>query len=258
MKKKEWIPYLIAILALILGACYDYQITDALYHKNIIAMLFERLGPLFIQMMVVITMCMLHRMYLHRTYLVLAWGVGVYAIQDLVHYMISISIWVFVGCMLISFLMTWMLWWIIKRIPPTILQKRVGFFVFFTCVTITAILITFLMKNMWGRIRYRDMKDVAEFCVWYRPCGLYGNHSFPSGHTTAFTAILCFLQWKDHPAQKTSVFRYLIITCLIIMMPLTRMMMGAHFLSDTAMGFIITYSCYLGYRHIFLRGGKLI
>ena len=257
MKKKEWIPYLIAITALMIGAFYDYQITDTLFHKNLIAILFERLGPLFIQMMVVVTMCMLHRFYQHGAYLLPAWIAAVYAVQDLVHYDVSISEWIFVGCMLAALLIVMVVCFILKRIAITTIRKRINFFVFFTCVTLTAMLITFLIKNMWGRIRYRDIQELTEFCVWYRPCGLYGNMSFPSGHTTAFTAMLCFLQWKDHASQKVSAVRYLIVTILIVMMPITRMMMGAHFLSDTAMGFIITYSCYLGYRQLFTRGGKI-
>lgn len=31
MKKKEWIPVVLALLLLVIGARYDYQITDFLY-----------------------------------------------------------------------------------------------------------------------------------------------------------------------------------------------------------------------------------
>lgn len=258
MKKKEWIPYLIAVCALLIGAFYDYQITDVLYQKeNIIAMLFEWLGPLFVQMVAVVTMCMLHRYLEHRAYLLLAWIISIYMLQDLVHYFVHVSLIVLGLCALAGLLLVVLVWKIMQQIPMAIIKKRLNFFVFFTCVLATSILITFLIKNAWGRIRYRDMSDIASFCVWYKPCGLYGNHSFPSGHTTAFTAILCFLQWKDHPKQVVPWSRYFIITALIILMPITRMMMGAHFLSDTAMGFLITYSCYLIYRHMFTRGGRI-
>ena len=34
MKKKEWIPYILVLIALIIGAFYDYQITDFFYDKE--------------------------------------------------------------------------------------------------------------------------------------------------------------------------------------------------------------------------------
>lgn len=252
MKKKEWIPYIFAIIALIAGAFYDYQITDFFYDPgNLIGIVFERFLLIPVQMMIVITMCMLERVYHNKIYALLGFVAALYMIQDFVHYYSSIDQMMFGICMFAAVLITALVYVIVKKLPYDMIQRHLHFFVFYTCVLLTAILITFIMKNIWGRIRYRDMQDAAQFCVWYKPCGLYGNHSFPSGHTTAFTSILCFLQWKTHPSQQVSIIRYFMITALVIFMPITRMMMGAHFLSDTAAGFMITYSCYLIYRHQF-------
>ena len=146
---------------------------------------------------------------------------------------------------------------VIQRIPYNWIQKHLSFFVFYTFVLLSAVLITTILKLAWGRIRYRDMQDAAQFCVWYKPCGSIGSNSFPSGHTTAFTTLMCWLQWKKNPYEKPSVWRYLLIGTAILFMPLTRMIMGAHFLSDTAMGFLITYGCYLYYRQFFRKRGYL-
>ena len=62
---------------------------------------------------------------------------------------------------------------------------------------------------------------------------------------------------EKNPDEKPSVWRYLLIGTAILFMPLTRMIMGAHFLSDTAMGFLITYGCYLYYRQFFRKRGYL-
>lgn len=252
MKKKEWIPYILALIALIIGAFYDYQITDFFYDKgNLIGILFERFLLIPVQMMIVITMCMCKRIYQNKAYLILGWAAALYMIQDFVHYYIHMDYIVLGICMVIAVVLTTLVHGIMMKFSEYTIKQHIRFFIFYTCVLLTAILITFIMKNIWGRIRYRDMEEAAQFCVWYKPCGLYGNHSFPSGHTTAFTSILCFLQWKTHPLQKVSPLRYIIIGALIIFMPVTRMMMGAHFLSDTAAGFMITYSCYLIYRYQF-------
>ena len=72
MKKKEWIPYILVLIALIIGAFYDYQITDFFYDKeNLIGILFERFLLLPVQLMIVITMCMCKRIYHNRIYLLL-------------------------------------------------------------------------------------------------------------------------------------------------------------------------------------------
>lgn len=258
MKKKEWIPYGIAIIALVIGACYDYQITDFFHqNKNIIAIAFERFGPLFVQIIAMITMGLLHRIYDRKLYWIPAWMICFYMIQDFMHYWIDPTTIRILCYMVVAVGLVMMMNTIIQRIPIQLIHKRITFFVFFTCVLLSAMLITFLIKNAWGRIRYRDMTDMTQFCVWYRPCGLFGNQSFPSGHTTAFTTILCFLKWKDDPKQNVPLLRYIIITIFIILMPITRMMMGAHFLSDTAMGFIVTYTMYLLFRQAFSRGGRL-
>lgn len=252
MKKKEWIPYILALIALIIGAFYDYQITDFFYdQENLIGILFERFLLIPVQLMIVITMCMCKRIYHNRIYLLLGWVASLYMIQDFIHYYVHIDMMVWCMCMLTAVLITALVNYVVMKFSEYTIKQHFRFFMFYTCVLLSAILVTFIIKNIWGRIRYRDMQDAAQFCVWYKPCGLYGNHSFPSGHTTAFTSILCFLQWKTHPLQKVSPFRYIVITACIIFMPVTRMMMGAHFLSDTAAGFMIAYSCYLIYRYQF-------
>lgn len=249
MKKKEWIPYGIAIVLLFIGAFYDYQITDALYHRAYgISMLFERFLLIPVQSIVIITMCMIQRKTPCWWTMPIAFIASGYMIQDALHYWVNLdTIWLLVTAVS-AVVYTLVIYLIIKRIPTYWLDKQLHFFVFFTKVLITAIFITTILKTVWGRIRYRDIQDVTQFCVWYRPCGLVGNHSFPSGHTTAFTSILCLLQWKQNTYEKPSPLRYGLITLFIIAMPLTRMIMGAHFLSDTAIGFCITYTVYLAYR----------
>ena len=125
MKKKELIPYLIAICALLIGACYDYQITDALYQKqNIIAMAFERLGPLFVQMIAVVTMCMLHRYMEHKSYLFLAWILSIYMLQDLTHYVIHVTFPVLGLCALAAFGLVLLIWKILLVLPMAVIKKR--------------------------------------------------------------------------------------------------------------------------------------
>lgn len=258
MKKKEWIPYGIAIIILMIGAVYDYQVTDALYGKlPLFGMIFERFLLLPMQSIVVVTLCMVQVRSSSWWALPAAWLVSVYMIQDFIHYWVSMDMmWLGISLVL-AIVYTLVVYAVIRRLPRAGIERHIHFFIFYTMVFLSAVLLTTLIKSLWGRIRYRDLQNVQEFCVWYQPCGLWGNKSFPSGHTTAFTAILCLLQWKQNPYEKPSILRYSIITVLVIAMPLSRMVMGAHFLSDTAAGFMITYSCYLIYRQYYRKRGYL-
>lgn len=259
MNKKEWIPYIIALVALVIGAIYDYQITDALYAPDhLVAIFFERIILLPLIFMVTIAMCMQARVKASLWYLLLGYASSVYVVFDGLHRFVKLHTIGLLICLGIALLLTLLCYLIIMKLPYRMVLQTHRFFLFYTCVFLTSVAITTIIKSGWGRIRYRDMNDIREFCVWYQPCLRYGSTSFPSGHTTSFCAILCFLQWNKEPSQRVGIGRYIIITILVIMMPVTRMMMGAHFLSDTAMGFIITYSCYLLYRNQFLRGGKRI
>jgi membrane-associated phospholipid phosphatase len=106
------------------------------------------------------------------------------------------------------------------------------------------------VKFIWGRVRFRDLlKDGSydRFTAWYHPNGLNGNKSFPSGHTaSAATAYLMMLlpyaskNWKKYyyvcflmPFVHTSVVAY------------TRLVMGAHYLSDVTMGGSVCFALVL-------------
>lgn len=259
MKKRELIPYGIAILMLLIGALYDYQITDALFRPtSVFGIFFARIMLVPIQSMVIITIAMLYRKHQHILFLFMGEAVSFYVVKDTLQYWMNIQTNFMMACIiLISVLFVVLIFYFVSLCSLHTIEKHISFFIFFTVVLLSATVVTSIIKTYWGRIRYRDLLNAGNFCVWYKPCGLYGNHSFPSGHTTAFTSIICFLQWKQNRYEKVPMIRYICITTLILLMPISRMIMGAHFLSDTAMGFIITYSCYLIYRRIFFKGGYL-
>ena len=118
-------------------------------------------------------------------------------------------------------------------------KKNVQFFLALMLLNTVA---NFVLKQFFVRSRpyYEKLVSASGF-------------SFPSGHTSGFTSILCFLEWRKNRYEKPSIVRTIIIWMLIIYMPISRMAMGAHFLSDTAVGFLMTYSWYLFYRRYYRR-----
>ena len=66
-----------------------------------------------------------------------------------------------------------------------------------------------------------------------------------------------FLEWKENPYEKVPKWKFFLIWGLLLAMPISRMIQGAHYLSDTAVGFMITYTMYLVYRYWFRKRGYL-
>ena len=259
MAHKDYLPYGIAFIVLFIGAFYDYPITDMLYHKaSLFGIFFERIALIPIQSVVMFTMCMLYCHMKKPLFLLCAVMANVYVIHHTLSYWLDVSSTMMNVVVIVLAVCTTLVTWILLRsVDPQWIKQHLSFFLFFTAVLLSAALITTLIKAGWGRIRYRDMQSTSQFCVWYKPCGAFGNRSFPSGHTTGMSALLCTLQWKYNRYERASRMRYVWIAGGIVFMALSRMIMGAHFLSDTAAGFIVTYTCYLLFRTQFQRRGYL-
>lgn len=94
-----------------------------------------------------------------------------------------------------------------------------------------------LIKLFWGRLRYRDMLDISGFSHWFIPQGITGNYSFPSGHTAycaSIWAITLFASLTQSRWKK--VLCYLLPAAAILVMASSRVLAGAHYVSDVLMG----------------------
>lgn len=273
------LPYILAIMALVIGAFYDYQITDTLYGSMpYIALFFEKIFLIPIQFVVVFTMCLLYRDRRNKFYLLLAEVAMLYitidsapealfsstdtgtffvALDNTTRWMLYDNVLYYLLLFIISLMVVFITNRCIRHMSVRRMHQILPFFIYMTTVLITAITITSIIKVCWGRVRYRDLENLTQYCVWYRPCGVMGNYSFPSGHVTAATALLCSLQWRKNPYEHIQIWRYLLVITLVLFMVIARLAIGAHYLSDTAMGFIITYTCYLCYTHWFKRRNYL-
>lgn len=98
-----------------------------------------------------------------------------------------------------------------------------------------------IMKYLWGRVRFRDLLAAGNydsFTPWYIINGINGNKSFPSGHTAgaamSFLAMfLPYISQKAYKHRRLCFYMPLIYTCTVAV---TRLVMGAHYLSDVAAG----------------------
>lgn len=101
------------------------------------------------------------------------------------------------------------------------------------------------LKIFWGRVRFKDIDVLySNFTNWYVPNGITGNDSFPSGHTAmGFILISFFLLFRN----KNFVLRfgvYFFVLTWAIAVAASRIVIGAHFLSDVivgSMGMVFVY-----------------
>ena len=126
------------------------------------------------------------------------------------------------------------------------------------CVlAVTGIIVMFVeigaieaVKVLWGRVRFRDLLKAgsyAAFTPWYHPNGINGNQSFPSGHTgnAALSYLMLLLPFVSEKWEKHRVWCFVIPFVFTSVLAYTRLVMGAHYLSDVTMGGTIGFSCVL-------------
>lgn len=103
---------------------------------------------------------------------------------------------------------------------------------FFSCAAVG------LIKHFWGRVRYVDLSDSADFTPWFIPQKA-GGSSFPSGHA-AMSAMIFFCYDAVKYFGKKSGVVAAICPAFVAAVAVSRIILGAHYLSDVVAGIIVT------------------
>lgn len=92
--------------------------------------------------------------------------------------------------------------------------------------------LTWLLKLLWGRVRYRDLGS-GSYTPFYRPAGPGVGQSFPSGHLadTLLWAPLPF-HLAGRGRRGLAALAAALIALYAVVVAAGRMMAGAHFLTD--------------------------
>ena len=116
------------------------------------------------------------------------------------------------------------------------------------CACGLASLLTDGMKALWGRVRFRDLgPKYAEFTPWYVINGNTGAHSFPSGHTggAAMSYLLMGLPYVSKTFRRRAALCFYAAFAYTVTVAATRLIMGAHYLSDVTVGGTLSFTCVL-------------
>ena len=109
-------------------------------------------------------------------------------------------------------------------------------------VGVTTFVVIWLFKLVWGRVRFRSKDgDYSLFTRWFIPQGFTGNYSFPSGHTSNAAVIFTSTYYLRFTGKKyLKPVMYSCLTVWLVTVALSRVLVGAHFLSDVLCGMAIT------------------
>ena len=152
-----------------------------------------------------------------------------------------------------------------RNVPREKFRKLAVFLIFASIVSLISSLLTVhTLKYFWGRPRYRELVEegLAAFTPWYKINGfsLHGHHSFPSGHTCSATNLLVFLAleevFPEVASRKKTIA--LVVGMYIFTMAYSRLVMGAHFLSDVTAGFFIGFITYAVARYIYFDKSRAV
>ena len=276
MTKARKITYIILFFVvaalLAVGGAYDLTIADELYApENVMAQVFESIGifpPFFIVAAMFATLFFVlnesKSYYLLKRIACIAGVAAAYAVFG---YMAvsetgSTSSWLpyAVGAACAAVL-TPVTLWIFSRVQSETRKKLFVFLLFATIVCAIANLLTInALKFIWSRPRYREMSATGDFTiysVWYHinAFSLHGHHSFPSGHTASASALftLCALGevFPKYKEKETTIA--FIVALFTFTMAYSRLVLGAHFLSDVTAGFAVTFVTYAVTRYLYFR-----
>ena len=121
-------------------------------------------------------------------------------------------------------------------------------------LSVVIVLITFnLIKLGWGRERYRHMISIGSFegfSKWFTPQGIAKSDefmSFPSGHSANAALVIWFSLLPEYFAslKRKKIGVWILILLWMILVPMSRIMVGAHFASDVTVGVAISVTVFM-------------
>ena len=155
--------------------------------------------------------------------------------------------WHYLMMALMIFVMTFLIWYVAINLNPAVVKKS-HIPAIITVVTYgAAFVFTEAAKLIWGRIRPRELVELGSldgFINWYQVSGLTGHKSFPSGHSVEAVLMLLVIIWMtalgaSRKAKKITTIGILCWTSLIMF---SRVLAGAHFVSDVTAGFAVGFA----------------
>lgn len=127
----------------------------------------------------------------------------------------------------------------ILKLDLKVLRNLKLIFIKIIFAAVISTLVVILLKGLWGRIRFRDIADFNEqFTMWYKINGMNGEFSFPSSHAANVGILYGICYFNINKKYKDIVMLFVFL--IIILLSFSRIIIGAHFVTDIIAGIGIT------------------
>ena len=176
---------------------------------------------------------------------------------------LSDKLWLKLVCAAVGAVIMLLFIYIAAKIKQDILKQLQRIFAFVIIALLAELAVVEGLKLFFGRMRYREwIKTYDGYWPWYRLNGKPASDafkSFPSGHTASAWLLLpqtfIFNALGKEKAGKTA--RICLLFWALTVMT-SRIMAGAHFLSDVCAGALITVTITAATGAIIFRDGKFV
>lgn len=147
--------------------------------------------------------------------------------------------------------------YIAKKLPRDVMLKLKPFAIFLLIAALGTALTVEGIKNIWGRVRFRHLLEddnFNRFSHWFISQGVNGNKSFPSGHTSASSSSLLISALPLICAQlkKYEVRMFVLAAIYTFAVGFSRIIVGAHYLSDITVGALVGLAWFLAVKKFYL------
>lgn len=243
--------FCVVIAAMITAAFYDLQIDKALNNpENIFAIWFRNTGEIPGRLICPLAGTVLFYTYKNR-------------LQQIAGFIIAMGVSAYFGYYISKYFFVehQMIYGLIYGIGFGIVCLAVGKYIkipddkkdILRQIAIIGVIVMFVqisaiegLKYLWGRVRFRDLvaaNRFDDFTPWYIINGINGNKSFPSGHTAgaAMSYLLMFMPYLSDKYKKHSQMCFWIPCIYTSIVAYTRLVMGAHYLSDVTIGGAVSF-----------------
>lgn len=232
LSKEKKVLLAVIVALLIVGTFLDLQISIFLYNsKSIFGRFFENHALLLVFVPVIMSSITIFKDKKNKIILIFPIIVSMYAAYQNVHGYIQDKLMLVITSLLMGSMM-----FVLLYIFSTKQAKSKHYETLLVFAII--VLVIHAIKLIDGRIRFRDFQDIityTQYTPWYQFNFLQPGNSFPSGHTSTMYVIVLLLNIYNVHSKTIRYSAYI----LVFLMALSRIVIGAHFLSDTMMALII-------------------
>lgn len=242
----------LCVAAMAAGAKYDWMITDTLYNpQNMFGVIFEAASWLPVYAFIpVLGACNMVRSKNNMTtftvgafLLIASCCIFSYSVCD--HFvargfMRKVNPYL---CGIFGGVVAAALFLVIRGVKRSVIRKMQAVCGFAFVYMFSYLAVIFALKIVFGRDRYEDIITGGEylFAEWFRPVFFSSGSSFPSGHTAAAMGIvvLLLLPFIFRPFKNLKLPLFVFCYAYAFLTAFSRLIMGRHFISDTAAAILI-------------------